>query len=136
MEPRLLRRGNNTGIDCPNSARRASMEPRLLRRGNLLGTTCACAWSGLQWSHAFSDVETASVGINRASIASLQWSHAFSDVETGDPVIASFTPGGFNGATPSQTWKPILRAAGDRIRDGSFNGATPSQTWKPLRRRD
>jgi len=36
----------------------------------------------LQWSHAFSDVETGLKGIEGRSEVRLQWSHAFSDVET------------------------------------------------------
>jgi len=42
-------------------------------------------------------------------------------------------PKGFNGATPSQTWKPggSGRSAG---RAECFNGATPSQTWKQIGR--
>jgi len=155
------------------------MEPRLLRRGNVLtsgGTYYDSTW--LQWSHAFSDVETdqdgflIGVGMNQ-----LQWSHAFSDVETGYSAGQVRSANCFNGATPSQTWKqhmegacrlpsgasmeprllrrgnfnlvaaslatveasmePRLLRRGNAvhfaladIREGGFNGATPSQTWK------
>jgi len=37
---------------------------------------------GLQWSHAFSDVETLKRRTKERFKTSLQWSHAFSDVET------------------------------------------------------
>jgi len=40
------------------------------------------AFDKLQWSHAFSDVETTISGDALVRILSLQWSHAFSDVET------------------------------------------------------
>jgi len=108
----------------------------------------------LQWSHAFSDVETAAIGELTIRLKELQWSHAFSDVETRRPPTgrgvqagASMEPrllrrgngmvpaqprrrcGCFNGATPSQTWKP-RRAHRARAIGVSFNGATPSQTWK------
>jgi len=36
----------------------------------------------LQWSHAFSDVETMASGKSQTPTPTLQWSHAFSDVET------------------------------------------------------
>jgi len=85
----------------------------------------------------------------------LQWSHAFSDVETNARGGTPYEPPGFNGATPSQTWKPsnrplcpvsgmqasmeprLLRrgnrgvAAAGQCVCVRFNGATPSQTWKP-----
>jgi len=59
------------------------MEPRLLRRGNDSSATMALNSPALlQWSHAFSDVETGLKGIEGRSEVRLQWSHAFSDVET------------------------------------------------------
>jgi len=36
----------------------------------------------LQWSHAFSDVETIEADPTLTRQEKLQWSHAFSDVET------------------------------------------------------
>jgi len=110
------------------------MEPRLLRRGNPLcrqtsellqarfnGATPSQTWKRkytpiheppvtvLQWSHAFSDVETASLASRLCAIAQLQWSHAFSDVETRCPADSRNHAAGFNGATPSQTWKPLQK---------------------------
>jgi len=87
--------------------------------------------------------------------AKLQWSHAFSDVETYYICRKCLENKRFNGATPSQTWKrlrlwlasrvlapasmePRLLRRGNNeqgqdegIKAGRFNGATPSQTWKP-----
>jgi len=60
----------------------------------------------------------------------LQWSHAFSDVETACLRIRPCQARGFNGATPSQTWKPLI-GFHSMPNGHSFNGATPSQTWKP-----
>jgi len=57
------------------------MEPRLLRRGNV--------------EPRFRLVRE----------LRLQWSHAFSDVETGQPAVLTPWTWRFNGATPSQTWK-------------------------------
>jgi len=58
MEPRLLRRGNDSYSAGQSETRRASMEPRLLRRGNASGAALLTLPNELQWSHAFSDVET------------------------------------------------------------------------------
>jgi len=58
------------------------MEPRLLRRGNAARRASSAISKWLQWSHAFSDVETESSGESCDLRAGLQWSHAFSDVET------------------------------------------------------
>jgi len=82
------------------------MEPRLLRRGNAVpasrynapsgfnGATPSQTWKRkliqaglqnyirLQWSHAFSDVETDTTATDEVTLIMLQWSHAFSDVET------------------------------------------------------
>jgi len=106
MEPRLLRRGN---MDLDGSIwtilQDASMEPRLLRRGNRTTAINPGLPSTLQWSHAFSDVET---NLHRHVLAnheSLQWSHAFSDVETHGLSESALCMSRFNGATPSQTWK-------------------------------
>jgi len=84
------------------------MEPRLLRRGNRYTADKPLKTGRLQWSHAFSDVET-----HRPGLPALRLCR-------------------FNGATPSQTWK---RRAAAHWQAGNcgFNGATPSQTWK-LRR--
>jgi len=107
MEPRLLRRGNAKGDGTKGREHRASMEPRLLRRGNrhrrglsglrnrrfngatpsqtwkpLLQVRTVCSAKWLQWSHAFSDVETPVARTLRSPFGWLQWSHAFSDVET------------------------------------------------------
>jgi len=82
------------------------MEPRLLRRGNPCPASIEPAPIGLQWSHAFSDVETNVNGTFLRMFMELQWSHAFSDVETKskDEAIKRAREC-FNGATPSQTWK-------------------------------
>jgi len=58
------------------------MEPRLLRRGNDLAALSTEDHQPLQWSHAFSDVETDRTTFGLSSCTELQWSHAFSDVET------------------------------------------------------
>jgi len=59
MEPRLLRRGNIIQRPAGNRSRfPASMEPRLLRRGNIEYDALLRLVAQLQWSHAFSDVET------------------------------------------------------------------------------
>jgi len=159
MEPRLLRRGNEDPPGQHHGDQSASMEPRLLRRGNDGRRRRHCDEHELQWSHAFSDVETFYDGLECA----LGWHR-------------------FNGATPSQTWKlkyimsrviciffasmePRLLRRGNRelerelaeieeasmeprlLRRGNrdpctrphcpkprFNGATPSQTWKHERK--
>jgi len=136
------------------------MEPRLLRRGNdhPLGWS---AWKKrLQWSHAFSDVETQTArGLFTRNAELLQWSHAFSDVEThGHPVLGegnsmlqwshafSDVETGLRltkyQADSGASMEPRLLRRGNtteltfrqqpRLR---FNGATPSQTWKRLPRR-
>jgi len=107
MEPRLLRRGNGVLGSGVETGGITSMEPRLLRRGNGFSASQAAFQNGLQWSHAFSDVETQAGGIGFVQAVELQWSHAFSDVETSSSRTAAPLPAHhFNGATPSQTWKP------------------------------
>jgi len=64
------------------------MEPRLLRRGNAVFFATGNNLGMLQWSHAFSDVETALSVEYLLSEKRLQWSHAFSDVETKAEEIA------------------------------------------------
>jgi len=86
----------------------ASMEPRLLRRGNMLISPEGTIRNVLQWSHAFSDVET------------------WRSLEHGQGRRFRF-----NGATPSQTWKPCASRSIPCLPCNRFNGATPSQTWKP-----
>jgi len=85
----------------------ASMEPRLLRRGNTSPPAPQEVAGALQWSHAFSDVETRAV-------------HALQHVGE----LASMEP------------RLLRRGNGIRTADVTklaecFNGATPSQTWKP-----
>jgi len=105
MEPRLLRRGNSLALGkvqfcksfngaTPSQTWKrvepirasgvgaASMEPRLLRRGNITWEILPLDDDGLQWSHAFSDVETIYPVADDWQPQELQWSHAFSDVET------------------------------------------------------
>jgi len=60
------------------------MEPRLLRRGNRAAVFMLPSGEMLQWSHAFSDVETGRRWRMFTLEDMLQWSHAFSDVETRD----------------------------------------------------
>jgi len=84
MEPRLLRRGNmdRTG-ESGRGAAVASMEPRLLRRGNppkpQEGATKTVRFNGATPSQTWKP--GAGIRAGRYS-RMLQWSHAFSDVET------------------------------------------------------
>jgi len=82
MEPRLLRRGNTHPGQAAAGTGWASMEPRLLRRGNAISKENKETGHPLQWSHAFSDVETWERRQAGTRLRRLQWSHAFSDVET------------------------------------------------------
>ena len=83
------------------------MEPRLFRRGDLTAKVDATQrMIVLQWSHAFSGVETTKIIPQGWSEDPLQWSHAFSGVETkvtGRLITDTST---FNGATPFQAWRP------------------------------
>ncbi len=58
MGPRLFRRGNATWQGLRKSRQLASMGPRLFRRRNPPESVSQNAANGLQWGHAFSDVET------------------------------------------------------------------------------
>jgi len=161
MEPRLLRRGNmdaaGRGLLLDGFA---SMEPRLLRRGNKGRPEWPVAVRELQWSHAFSDVETEAWLAEKIADGWLQWSHAFSDVETDCP--PRFQPLArllqWSHAFSDVETGPLQRRRLPRPaqlqwshafsdvetppqpppqgRDGRrFNGATPSQTWKQSTRR-
>jgi len=114
MEPRLLRRGNAADAPCgyaraagfngatPSQTWKRDDRQRRRRASawGFNGATPSQTWKRietqeapshlgkLQWSHAFSDVETPLNRYNSAPYKELQWSHAFSDVET--------TPPGFN----------------------------------------
>jgi len=130
MEPRLLRRGNEKIADGWKYGPEASMEPRLLRRGNAFreprhpcGPEASMEPRLLRRGN-----DRAKTGLN--NLTSLQWSHAFSDVETMTPSPRAWAYRSFNGATPSQTWKQ-WRWRQTWRRQAGFNGATPSQTWKP-----
>ena len=159
MEPRLLKRGNDDSRRVARGCTYASMEPRLLKRGNRTqrspgggfrrgfnGATLTQAWKPhtvdgmqfadilLQWSHAYSSVETCRVYALSPYISLLQWSHAYSSVETISGLIPSAIRRGFNGATLTQAWKHFGGGWRERQRI-SFNGATLTQAWKPMKAR-
>ena len=107
------------------------MEPRLFRRGDKDLDWLIEGPPHLQWSHAFSGVETTSGGgATFTSQLDLQWSHAFSGVETPSIRIAFVPLIPFNGATPFQAWRLSVRQR-TNLRIISFNGATPFQAWRP-----
>jgi len=130
MEPRLLRRGNPRRRSRPSAVRLTSMEPRLLRRGNPRIVAGISGVPVLQWSHAFSDVETSIQSGCSHSVTSASMEPRLLRRGNIKAIgVGASLAAGFNGATPSQTWKrdaDVLQGEGFR----GFNGATPSQTWK------
>jgi len=129
MEPRLLRRGNQRKTAGDGRRAVASMEPRLLRRGNSSPWTGLEIRARLQWSHAFSDVETRSAG--RRLVISPRFNGATPSQTWKHCLLRHLCMScqSFNGATPSQTWKLPQSERPIRL-EWRFNGATPSQTWK------
>ena len=132
------------------------MEPRPHERGKPGGLFCSVQYSGLQWSHVLTNVE--SLKMERLDLATLAASMEPRPHERGKTRSRSRGCGKacFNGATSSRTWKVF--AGFDAVRRcwlasmeprphergkppppggtyspfAGFNGATSSRTWKAL----
>ena len=105
------------------------MEPCLFRHGKITEMQVYLNSLGvLQWSHVFSDMVSAELGMIVGKNFWLQWSHVFSD-------MVRRHGGVFRGVDDGLQWSHVFSDmvsethAGDGRPYRRFNGAMSFQTW-------